>query len=248
MKEAPDEATVENGQSRLSERVQLPERAKVYVVVPGVEEATRFQIASPRLARPELTVDFVKEVTDGARFYTNGTFQEAPGTELTWSGATWNPATAATLDTGVLIVGPNRSGCLWVEDEDGRPAGRHGETSLPGSKCRVFPVGPWPGHGMGSSVRWFHGRSMFKRIKPLVIHGRVISEPLAVELAQFMTDDRALFVAELRVSKEYTWRSVAEECGRAWGKSWGDRQDVGAALCGLAAVYLGEDWSYLDSI
>ncbi len=67
MKVATYEATVENGQIRLSERVQLPERAKVYVVVPGVEEAPRFHIASPRLARPELAADFVKEVTEEPR-------------------------------------------------------------------------------------------------------------------------------------------------------------------------------------
>lgn len=66
MKVATYEATVENGQIRLSERVQLPERAKVYVVVPGVE-APRFHIASPRHARPELAADFVKEVTEEPR-------------------------------------------------------------------------------------------------------------------------------------------------------------------------------------
>jgi hypothetical protein len=56
--------------------------------------------------------------TDGVRFYTNGTFHEARGPRLRWSGASWNPATEATLDTGVLVVGPKCSGCLWVEDED----------------------------------------------------------------------------------------------------------------------------------
>jgi hypothetical protein len=40
---------------------------------------------------------------------------------------------------------------------------------------------------------------MFKRLKPLVIHGRQITDPLAIELAQFMNDDRALYVAELPV-------------------------------------------------
>jgi hypothetical protein len=63
MKIATYEATVENGQIKLSEPVRLPERAKVYVVVPGVEEGPRFHLASPRLARPEQAVDFVKEVT-----------------------------------------------------------------------------------------------------------------------------------------------------------------------------------------
>jgi hypothetical protein len=49
---------------------------------------------------------------DRVKFFTNGTFLEgAPA-------ATYSPATEATLDTGILVVGPLRSGCLWVEDED----------------------------------------------------------------------------------------------------------------------------------
>ena len=61
------EATVENGQIRLSEPVRLPERAKVFVVVPGALEVPRFHMASPRLVRPELAPDFVKEVTEEPR-------------------------------------------------------------------------------------------------------------------------------------------------------------------------------------
>jgi hypothetical protein len=89
---------------------------------------------------------------------------------------------------------------------------------------------------------------MFKRRKPLFINGRQITDPLSIELAQYMTEDRALFVAHLRVEREYTWRTIAIECGRAWGKGWGEQQDVGEALCGLAAAYLGEDWLYLDTL
>ena len=67
MKIATYEAMVENGQIKLSEPVRLPESAKVYVVVPGVEEGPRIHVASPRLARPEQAADFVKEVTPGPR-------------------------------------------------------------------------------------------------------------------------------------------------------------------------------------
>ena len=67
MKVATYEATVENGQIRLTEPVRLPECAKVYVVVPGVEEVPRYHIASPRLAQPERAADFVKEVTEEPR-------------------------------------------------------------------------------------------------------------------------------------------------------------------------------------
>jgi len=45
-----------------------------------------------------------------SRFYTNR--------RLVDGAAAWNPATDATFDTGVLVVGRVLSGCLWVEDED----------------------------------------------------------------------------------------------------------------------------------
>jgi hypothetical protein len=54
------EATIENGQVKLSEEVHLPEHSRVYVVVPGVEAAPQYYIGSPRLARP--ADDFIKEV------------------------------------------------------------------------------------------------------------------------------------------------------------------------------------------
>jgi hypothetical protein len=35
------------------------------------------------------------------------------------SGAiSWTPATEATFDMGVLVIGASKAGCLWVEDED----------------------------------------------------------------------------------------------------------------------------------
>ena len=64
MKVITYEATVENGQIKLSEAVRLPEHTRIYVVVPGIEEVTRYRVGSPRLAKPEVAVDFVKEVTE----------------------------------------------------------------------------------------------------------------------------------------------------------------------------------------
>lgn len=87
---------------------------------------------------------------------------------------------------------------------------------------------------------------MFNRHQPLYINGRQISSSLAIRMAEQMTEERALFVAMLRRDREYTWRMVAEECGQAWSKPWGADQDVGEALCGLASVYLNEDWDDLD--
>lgn len=64
MKLATYEATIEDGQIKLSESVKLPEHAKVYVIVPGVGETPRFRIGSPRLARPSDAAAFTKEVAE----------------------------------------------------------------------------------------------------------------------------------------------------------------------------------------
>jgi hypothetical protein len=59
-----NEATDKNGQIRMPPEADLPEDAKVYVVVPdpGVRVVPR--IHSPRLAHPEQAADFVKEVIE----------------------------------------------------------------------------------------------------------------------------------------------------------------------------------------
>lgn len=58
------EGIVEQGQIRLPSTVQLPERAKVYVVIPDIEVQTVPFIGSPRLVHPEQAADFVKEVIE----------------------------------------------------------------------------------------------------------------------------------------------------------------------------------------
>jgi hypothetical protein len=58
------EAIVENGQVKLSNSVRLPEKAKVYVVVPSTPAPPRFFVGGPRLAHPEQAADFVKEVIE----------------------------------------------------------------------------------------------------------------------------------------------------------------------------------------
>ena len=32
--------------------------------------------------------------------------------------ASWTPATQATFDIGVLVLGTTKVGCFWVEEED----------------------------------------------------------------------------------------------------------------------------------
>lgn len=55
-----------------------------------------------------------------ARYFTNGLVPRScePGMTGSESGTGWTPVTAATFDTGVLVISPLCSGCLWVEDED----------------------------------------------------------------------------------------------------------------------------------
>lgn len=58
------EGIVENGQIRLPAAIRLPERTKVYVVIPDVEVQTLAYIGSPRLVHPEQAADFTKEVIE----------------------------------------------------------------------------------------------------------------------------------------------------------------------------------------
>jgi hypothetical protein len=58
------EAVVEGGQIRLPGNLRLPDRTKVYVVIPGVEVDNVARIVSPRLARRQRAADFVLEVVE----------------------------------------------------------------------------------------------------------------------------------------------------------------------------------------
>ncbi|HKI05063.1 MAG TPA: hypothetical protein VKK31_23995 [Thermoanaerobaculia bacterium] len=64
MKVTTFEGFVENGQVRLPVSIRLPEKAKVYVVVPDVEVPSASYVGSPRLVHPEQAADFEKEVVE----------------------------------------------------------------------------------------------------------------------------------------------------------------------------------------
>ena len=70
------------------------------------------------LARAEELAGLVMQrfTVPGIRFLTNGKFKQGTGVGLVLSH--WDPATASTFDTGVLMLGTAESGCLWVADED----------------------------------------------------------------------------------------------------------------------------------
>jgi hypothetical protein len=58
------EGEVEKGQIKLKSPLNLPDRTKVYVVVPGVKVAGSARVHSPRLARPEQAADFEMEIEE----------------------------------------------------------------------------------------------------------------------------------------------------------------------------------------
>ncbi|MCE2487599.1 MAG: hypothetical protein J4F42_18965 [Desulfurellaceae bacterium] len=56
------EGVVENGKIRLLSSVRLPEKAKVYILIPEAEVQTGAYTGSPRLVHPEQAADFEKQV------------------------------------------------------------------------------------------------------------------------------------------------------------------------------------------
>jgi hypothetical protein len=64
MKVVTYEAVVDGGEVKLPARVRLPEHAKVYVVVPGVEELPSFTIHTPHLLRLEQVAGFAMEIVE----------------------------------------------------------------------------------------------------------------------------------------------------------------------------------------
>ena len=75
-------------------------------------------LVDPALANSLLDRFFAAFGSRDVQFFTNGTFHLVPESKAPCNGVTWQPATSATFDTGVLILGPIASGVLWVEDED----------------------------------------------------------------------------------------------------------------------------------
>lgn len=61
------EAVVESGRIRLPANVQLPENARVYVVVPDIEMKLVGRVATPRLVHPDQAQDFAMEVVEEVR-------------------------------------------------------------------------------------------------------------------------------------------------------------------------------------
>jgi len=61
------EGIVDQGQIRLKGRARLPDRTRVYVIVPDVQVEQVAQVFSPRLAHPEQIEDFRLQVIEENR-------------------------------------------------------------------------------------------------------------------------------------------------------------------------------------
>ena len=74
----------------------------------------------PAALAVELADRFLAQFGPGTRYFSNGSWHLPPVVrpDGVVCGPSWDPVTPATFDTGVLAIGPERSGCLWIEDED----------------------------------------------------------------------------------------------------------------------------------
>jgi hypothetical protein len=60
------EGVVENGHVTLPPNVDIPEKTRVYVLVPDADARRTFKVMSPRLAHPEQAKDFELQVIEDA--------------------------------------------------------------------------------------------------------------------------------------------------------------------------------------
>jgi hypothetical protein len=58
------EGVVEKGKIRLKMGIRLPEKAKVYVVVPDLQIEKTARVLTPRLANPAQVRDFKMEISE----------------------------------------------------------------------------------------------------------------------------------------------------------------------------------------
>lgn len=58
------EGVVENGHVTLPPGADIPEKTRVYILVPDLDRKKTYKVMSPRLAHPEQARDFELEVID----------------------------------------------------------------------------------------------------------------------------------------------------------------------------------------
>ena len=58
------EGIIERGQVRIMPDVRLPDKTKVYVIIPGIQIERVAHVFTPRLAHPEQAADFELEIVE----------------------------------------------------------------------------------------------------------------------------------------------------------------------------------------
>lgn len=58
------EGIVEDGRIRLPDDVALPDKARVYVVIPDYSVPVKAHVSTPRLAHPEQAAKFIKKIVE----------------------------------------------------------------------------------------------------------------------------------------------------------------------------------------
>jgi hypothetical protein len=80
--------------------------------------------SSPRMSEEQAKTaaqEFLSQFGADSRFVTNGNWEDGWTRSkygYSASGPSWEPATDATFDGGVIALDRSRSGVLWLEDED----------------------------------------------------------------------------------------------------------------------------------
>jgi hypothetical protein len=79
-------------------------------------------IVVPEEQALRLSNSFLSKFPDAhSTFYTNIDFSregEFAGATSAVCGPEWNSATESTFDAGLIVLGPEQAGCIWIEDED----------------------------------------------------------------------------------------------------------------------------------
>ena len=112
----------------LAERSGLAATSETYREIPAAtarwlavrilthDLAYKCDLLPPAIAERLVETYLAAFASPGHRYFTN-TQGDPSSADRFWCES-WAPATQATFDTGVLILGPTMAGVLWVEDED----------------------------------------------------------------------------------------------------------------------------------
>lgn len=112
----------------LAERSGLAATSETYREIPAAtarwlavrilthDLAYQCELVTPEIAERLVDAYFAAFAAPGHRYFTN-LQGDRSNPDRSWLD-NWAPATRATFDAGVLILGPKLAGILWVEDED----------------------------------------------------------------------------------------------------------------------------------